>query len=143
MSKAIETVMNAIQFATSIRPKVGGFPVLAEVMRVAGIKQNLWYLPSCQSIYITKEGNVVSQGNPLVTGQVDIPEFNQEALIKAIRVDQAGESTFPEFLHASWEAGVVSYKVDLEQRIVTYYGVLGELYVEDYPVVEGIDYLAN
>lgn len=136
MSKAIDNLMNAIQSAMAIRPKVGGFPVLAEVMRQAGVKQTLWYLPSCQSIYITKDGNVVSQESPLVAGQVDIPEFNKAELIKAIRVDQAGESTFPEFLRASWEAGVVHYHVDLERRTVTYYGVLGESYVEDYPAVE-------
>ncbi|AWN72465.1 DUF1398 domain-containing protein [Legionella anisa] len=136
MSKAIDNLKNAIQSASAIRPKVGGFPVLAEVMRQAGVKQNLWYLPSCQSIYITKEGNVVSQESSLVTGHVDIPEFNKAALIKAIRSDQAGESTFPEFLRASWDAGVVHYHVDLEKRTVTYYGVLGESYVEDYPAVE-------
>ncbi|KTD44334.1 DUF1398 domain-containing protein [Legionella parisiensis] len=136
MSKAIDNLMNAIQSAIAIRPKIGGFPVLAEVMRKAGVKQNLWYLPSCQSIYITKDGNVVSQELPLVTGQVDIPDFNKAELIKALRIDQAGESTFPEFLRASWDAGVVHYHVDLERRTVTYYGVLGESYVEDYPAVE-------
>ncbi|KTD06044.1 hypothetical protein Lgra_2821 [Legionella gratiana] len=136
MSEAIDNFKSAIQFAMSIRPKVGGFPVLAEVMRMAGIKQNLWYLPSCQSIYITNKGNIVSQGTPLVTGELDIPEFNKEALIKAIRVDQAGESTFSEFLQASWKAGVFHYIVDLERRTVTYYSVLGEFYVEEYPAVD-------
>ena len=135
MSKAIDNLVNALQFATTIRPKAGGFPVLAEVMRAAGVKKNLWHLPSCQSIFITEEGNIVDQLSPLVTGRADIPEFNQEALIKAIRIDQAGDSSFPEFLQASWEAGVVSYTVDLEKRTVTYYGAVGESYVENYPAV--------
>lgn len=128
--------MEAQKFAMSVRPKVGGFPYLAEAMRQAGVTRNLWHLPSCQSVYLTKDGSVVSQGTPLVTGFVDIPKFDRDALIRALRVDQAGESTFPEFLRASWEAGVVSYDVDLEKRKVTYYGVLGESYVEDYPSVE-------
>jgi len=120
----------------SIRPKVGGFPYLAEALRRAGITQNIWNLPSCQSIYLTEYGPVVNQGMPLVKTTIDIPPFDREALIKALRIDQAGQSTFPEFLKASWEAGVVSYTVDFEKRVVVYYGVLGESYAENYPVVE-------
>lgn len=136
MSKAIENLLKAQEFAMSIRPKVGGFPYLAEALRKAGIIQNIWNLPSCQSIYLTEYGSVVSQGTPLVNTTMDIPLFNPEALIKALRVDQAGQSTFPEFLKASWEAGVVSYIVDFEKRVVTYYGVLGESYSENYPAIE-------
>ena len=75
------------------------------------------------------------QGAPLVSGAVDVPAFSEEALIKALRVDQAGESTFPEFLDATWRAGVVRYDVDLEGRTVTYQGCNGEEYIEAYPAV--------
>lgn len=50
MSKAVENLLKAQQFAMSIRPKVGSFPYLAEVLRKAGINRNIWNLPSCQSI---------------------------------------------------------------------------------------------
>jgi uncharacterized protein YbcV (DUF1398 family) len=136
MSKALENLLKAQQFAMSIRPKVGGFPYLAEALRKAGITQNIWNLPSCQSIYLTEYGSVVSQGTPLINTTVDIPPFDREALIKALRIDQTGQSSFPEFLKASWEAGVVSYIVDFEKREVIYYGVLGEFYAENYPAVE-------
>lgn len=136
MSKAVENLLKAQQFAMSIRPKVGGFPYLAEALRRAGITQNIWNLPSCQSIYLTKDGSVVSQGTPLINTTVDVPLFDREALINALRIDQAGQSTFPEFLKASWEAGVVSYTVEFEKRVVTYYGVLGKSYAENYPAVE-------
>lgn len=131
MSKAVENLLKAQQFAMSIRPKVGGFPYLAEALRKAGIAKNIWSLPSRQSIYLTEYGSVVSQGTPLVNTTVDVPLFNREALIKALRIDQAGQSTFPEFLKASWEAGVVSYVVDFGKRVVIYYGVLGESYSEN------------
>jgi len=62
----------------------------------------------------------------LVNGAVDLPAFNEQALVKALRVDQAGESTFPEFLDATWRAGVVRYDVDLEARTVAYQGCNGE-----------------
>lgn len=136
MSKAIENLIEAQKFAMSIRPKVGGFPYLAEALKRAGITRNLWSLPSCQSVYHTKYGAVVQQGTPLVSGTTDIAKFNKDALINALRMDQAGKCTFPEFLKNSWEAGVISYDVDFENRKVTYYGALGESYVEDYPAIE-------
>jgi uncharacterized protein YbcV (DUF1398 family) len=135
MSKAIETLEGAMKRAMAGRPKVGGFPYLAETLRRAGVSRNLWSLPSCQSIYLTKEGPVVSQGQALVSGMADVPAFNQDALIRALRTDQKGESTFPEFLTATWRAGVVRYDVDLDARTVAYYGCNGEEYVEAYPTV--------
>jgi uncharacterized protein YbcV (DUF1398 family) len=76
------------------------------------------------------------QGTPLATGTMDVPPFNRALLISALRADQAGESTFPEFLAASWRAGVVRYEVDFAARTVAYHGCHGEEYVEAYPVVE-------
>jgi uncharacterized protein YbcV (DUF1398 family) len=39
-SKAIENLQAAQKRAMAIRPKVGGFPVLAEVLRQAGVRRN-------------------------------------------------------------------------------------------------------
>src|SRR5271155_938465 len=128
MSKAIETLQAAQKRAMAGRPKVGGFPYLAETLRQAGVTRNQWFLPSCQSLFLTKEGPVVTQGAPLVSGIVDVPAFSREGLVKALRTDQAGESTFPEFLAASWRAGVVRYDVDFAARSVTYFGCNGEQY---------------
>lgn len=136
MSKAIEKLQAAQQRALAIRPKVGGFPYLAETLRRAGVIRNVWFLPACESLYLTAAGPVVMQGTPLLTGAADVPHFDQKALIAALRTDQAGESNFPEFLDASWRAGVVRYEVDLGQRTVTYYGCNGESYAEHYPFVE-------
>jgi uncharacterized protein YbcV (DUF1398 family) len=135
VSKAIEVLEAAMKRAMASRPKVGGFPYLAETLRQAGVTRNLWSLPSCQSLYLTKEGPVVSQGQPLVSGMSDVPKFNEEALIRALRTDQRGESTFPEFLAATWRAGVVRYDVDFNARTVAYYGCNDEQYVEAYPAV--------
>ncbi|HEX4074477.1 MAG TPA: DUF1398 family protein [Candidatus Acidoferrales bacterium] len=118
------------------RPKVGGFPYLAETLRRAGVKRNLWYLPACQSVYLTEAGPVAVVGTPLAPGMVDVPPFDREALIAALRTDQAGRSTFPEFLMATWRAGIVRYDVDFTARTCTYYGANGEEYVESYPAVD-------
>jgi len=136
MSKSIENLKSAQQRAMAGRPKVAGFPYLAETLRRAGVTRNLWSLPACQSLYLTEEGPVMMQGTPLVVGMVDVPRFDRDALIVALRADQAGESTFPEFLMAAWKAGVVSYDVDFVARNVTYYGASGESYVESYPAAK-------
>ena len=136
MSNAIENLQSAQKRAIDGRPKVGGFPYLAETLRRAGVTRNLWYLPACQSLYLTVNGPVVTLGTPLSSGTVDVPAFNREALIAALRTDQSGKSTFPEFLAASWCAGVVRYDVDLIARKVAYYGCNGKEYIEDYPAVE-------
>ena len=136
MPTAIENLQAALQRAMAIRPKVGGFPYLAETLRRAGVTRNFWYLPACQSHYLTGLGPVISLGTPLVTGTVNVPKFDRDALIAALRTDQAGNSTFPEFLSASWRAGVVSYDVDFTARTCTYYGAHGEHYVESYPPVD-------
>ncbi|MEH1924577.1 hypothetical protein [Nostoc sp.] len=118
MSNAIENLQSAQQRAIASRPKVGGFPYLAETLRSVGVTRNLWSLPSCQSLYLTEKGPVVMQGTPLITGMADVPPFDRDALITALRTDQAGESTFPELLMAAFQAGVVSYDVDLIARTV-------------------------
>ena len=136
MSKAIDNLDEALKRAMATRPKIGGFPHLAESLRRAGVTRNIWFLPACESLYLTQHGPVVSQGQPLVSGMMDVPLFNREALIAALRIDQAGNSTFPEFLAASWRAGVVRYEVDFAARTVGYYGCDGEVYVEAYPAVD-------
>jgi uncharacterized protein YbcV (DUF1398 family) len=136
LSKAIENLQAAMQRAAAIRPKVGGFPYLAETLRRAGAIRNLWFLPASQSIFLTQDGPVVFQGTPLLLGPADIPPFDREALITALRTDQAGQGTFPEFLEASWRAGVVRYDVDFAARTVAYYGCNSEEYIEAYPAVE-------
>jgi uncharacterized protein YbcV (DUF1398 family) len=101
VSKAIDNLLEAQKRAMAGRPKIGGFPYLAETLRRAGIRRNMWFLPACESLYLTNEGPVVTLGTPLVSGTVDVPSFDRAALIQALRTDQAGESTFPEFLTAS------------------------------------------
>jgi uncharacterized protein YbcV (DUF1398 family) len=107
MSDAIDNLQAAQQRAMAGRPKVGGFPYLAATLRRAGVTRNLWFLPACESLYLTERGAVVTHGAPMVSGMVDVPNFDRDALVAALRTDQAGQSTLPEFLAACWRAGVV------------------------------------
>ena len=134
--EAVRNLEAAMARAMTRRPKVGGFPYLAETLRQAGITRNTWYLPSGESHYETRLGHVTSPPMPLAVAMDSVPAFDEAALIRALRTDQAGESTFPEFLLASWYAGVVRYEVDFLERQVAYYGSQGESYLEAYPGVE-------
>lgn len=70
-----------------------------------------------------------------MTGFVAAPPFDRASLIAALRADQAGETTFPEFVRGCWDAGVVWYDVDTAARTCTYYGAHDESHTEDYPPV--------
>jgi uncharacterized protein YbcV (DUF1398 family) len=107
--------------------------VLAKVLHQAGVHRNEWFLPAAQSLYVTDLGAVVQQGTPIATGSLDVPPFDRDALIRTLRADQAGMSTFAEFLGAAWRAGVIRYVADFDAREVTYHGWTGENYVEAYP----------
>lgn len=140
MSNAQDRLHTAMKYALEHRPTVGGFPFLAECLRQAGVEKNVWTLPAAQSLYVMKDGMVVQMGAPLVSGMTEVPAFSESALVAALCADQAGQSTFPEFLRAAWLAGVVGYEVDFVARRVSYFGARRETYHESYPavVMEGV-----
>ncbi|WP_081166765.1 DUF1398 family protein [Lactococcus garvieae] len=131
-----QNIHKAMLRANQVRPLDNGFPYLAECLRQEGIIKNIWHLPSCDSFYFSESESLVNPGNPLIGRVGPCPSFNQPALVQALRSDQAGKITFPEFLLQAWKAGVIRYEVDFIQRHVTYYGAFGETYKEDYPPIE-------
>jgi uncharacterized protein YbcV (DUF1398 family) len=133
MSAALLNLQAAQRDAMDNRPERHGFSYLAETLRRAGVRTNTWWLPSMQSLYLTDLGPVVVQGEPLIDGMSDVAPFDRDALIDALRADQAGETTFSEFAAAAWRAGVLHYVVDLDSRTCSYFGVNDESYVERYP----------
>ena len=135
MSAAQLNLQAAQREATTNRPERQGFPYLAETLRRAGVRTNTWWLPSMQSLYLTDLGPVLVQGEPLIAGMSDVAPFDRDALIDALRADQAGQTTFPEFAASAWRAGVLHYVVDLDRRTCSYFGLNDESYVERYPAV--------
>lgn len=136
MSTAKDRIEKAYKWAVVNRPKVNGYPYLAEALRQAGVLRYVYQLPSNQVIYFTKSGNVVSPSEGSTSGLSDVPKFDKDAFIKVLRVSQLGESSFPDFLRDAWKTGVTYYEADLIARTVTYYGAEGESYVEEFPMVE-------
>ncbi|MFJ9594561.1 DUF1398 family protein [Streptomyces virginiae] len=132
---AIGRLKAAMERGAAARPRVGGFPYLAESLRRAGVAHCRMAVPSNAFLYLTDHGHVVVQGEPLVTGFAAAPPFDRDGLVAALRADQAGETAFPEFVRGCWSAGVVWYDVDTAARTCTYFGAGGESYTEDYPAV--------
>ena len=136
MNKAIDNLTEAQKFAMSIRPKVGGFPYLAQGLRAAGVTRNSWCLRLVNLYLSLNLALSCNQASSLISGACEVARFKRDSLFHALRTDQAGKSSFPEFLKSSREAGVVNNDVDLENRKVTCHGVHGESDVEAYPAVE-------
>ena len=136
MTSIIDTITAAAARGAALRPRVGGFPYLAESLRQAGVTAYFFDVPSTSIVYATETGDVLQPGELLHSAKTLVPPFDEAALVAALRTDQAGLSTFPEFVEASFRAGVVRYEVDTAARTCTYYGVHGERYVEQYPEVE-------
>lgn len=136
MSRAIDDLQAARQRAASIRPKVGGFPYVAETLRRAGVTRYRHTVPAATSLFLTDAGPIVTQADPMLDGIAEVAPWNQDALIAALRADQAGQSDYDEFTRACWKAGVVCYEVDLLARTCSYFGATGERYVETYDEVE-------
>lgn len=136
MSSAIEKLQAAHERAAELRPRTHGFPLVAEVLRQAGVNRYHHSIPSGTTLYLTDAGAVVVQADPVVSGMTDVAPWNRDALITAIRIDQAGDTSYAQFTRSCWEAGVVNYDVDLSGRTCTYAGAAGERYVEPCPHVE-------
>jgi uncharacterized protein YbcV (DUF1398 family) len=67
----IRTIAQAQNHAQQFRPKVGGFPYLAEALRQAGVVRYVFEVPSMSVLYVTKRGSVVqpSSGRPRSSGR--------------------------------------------------------------------------
>ncbi|MFE9476330.1 DUF1398 family protein [Streptomyces griseofuscus] len=128
---AISRLQAPMERGAAARPKAGGFPYLAESLRQAGVTHCRMAVPANAFLYLTEHGDVVVQGEPLVTGFALAPRFDEAAL----RADQASETTFPAFVRACWDAGIAWYDVDTAARTCTYYGSDGNSYTEIYPFV--------
>lgn len=119
----------------------GGFPVLAESLRSAGVCFVHCNVASMTTLYRTHQGAVIDQQVPILSGLERVVDFECAEVIAAIRRDQQGASTYPEFMVEIWRAGVISYDIDLVARTCTYRGLdpAVDVHVEEYPAVELID----
>jgi uncharacterized protein YbcV (DUF1398 family) len=134
----IETVQQAQRRGAAARPQVNGFPHYAEALRAAGIIAVETSIATGGSVYHLGDGAVAETFDAIAVPMSAVPDWNELALIAAIRADQGGLTAFPEFLHDAWEAGVIHFRVDLANRTCTYFGTAGNCYIEAYPAVAAL-----
>ncbi|MBY4850249.1 DUF1398 domain-containing protein [Serratia marcescens] len=100
----------------------GGFPFFSDVLFRAGVLSNVWSLPACQSLYVTRQGIVKIPGASLMVPQ-ELPQLDDKKLYQAIcRAREEYDKHFRSFLFELCAAGVVNYTVDCVARTVTFYG---------------------
>ncbi|HEJ0404577.1 DUF1398 family protein [Serratia marcescens] len=100
----------------------GGFPYFCDVLFRAGVINVTWFLPTCQSLYITKKNRVRLSGISLSTTATP-SRLDNKRLYEVINHERnEGSHVFRAFLSGLWSAGVVRYTVDCIARTVTYYG---------------------
>ena len=132
----VETITAAQARGTATRPEVGGFPYLAESLRLAGVTRIDVNVPSWTTVLTTAEGSVVQQGTPMTDAPTEVPPFDLDAFVTHLRAEQEGRISYPEWMDATWRSGVVWYEVDLAARTCTYRSPAGESYVEHYASVD-------
>lgn len=105
-----------------IQLRDGGFPYFCDVLFRAGVLNVTWFLPTCQSLYITKMNRVRLSGVSLFTAATQ-PKFDDKHLYEVINHERNEDGhAFRSLLLGLWSAGVVRYTVDCIARTVTYYG---------------------
>lgn len=131
---AYELVAAAQARGFAARPKIEGFPYLAEALREAGVLRLEFFVPTATSLFTTTAGFAVIPASPVVTEPSDVPAWDESALLAAIEADKQG-GEFPAFVAACWQAGVIRWIVDTSARTCTYYSAAEDEYAEHYRAV--------
>ncbi|HEJ7277306.1 TPA: hypothetical protein SMF98_003976 [Serratia marcescens] len=120
-SKAVMQSQLVSTVGMQMQLRDGGFPYFCDVLFRAGVLNVTWFLPRCQSLYITKKNRIRLSGMSLSTTATP-PRFDDKRLYEVIHHERnEGGHAFRAFLLGLWSAGVVRYTVDCIARTVTYY----------------------
>jgi uncharacterized protein YbcV (DUF1398 family) len=109
------------------------YPRFFEALKEAGV---LYYVRDVPRHVITYVGAAEQHQALPPVGFRDLKtadRFDAQALKKALARIHRRETTYPQFLAEIAAAGVLSYRVDMAKRTVTYMGGQGETFVERVP----------
>jgi uncharacterized protein YbcV (DUF1398 family) len=111
------------------------YPVLARMLREAGIRRYEVDVPSHTAVYQGVGEPLTIKGPEIATPGAAAAPFHREGLREVILANQRKEIDYDKFLERIWRSGVTRYDVDLEARTITYRGQGGEAYEERIPDV--------
>jgi len=110
------------------------YPALAAKLLAAGVLS--YTVDTSTSLIIYRlNGGLIHLGGHAGEPLDIAPNFDEALTIKAIRENQQGKTTYPEFMRSIADAGVRFYEASLktEKPKVTYIGI-GGFYEEDIPM---------
>lgn len=125
------TLLNKIEEAYS---SFTTYPQLAQRLIAAGVHSYTVDVATAIIVYRTASGeNAIHQNTnkPRIVAET----FNKEQVIQVIRINQAGNSTYAEFMEGIANAGVRFYEAMFfgDNKRVTYIGI-GDSYEEKIPI---------
>ncbi len=108
------------------------FPQVVQALLEAGVESYLVDFAAAQKTHYLADGTTVTMPMILEPGPI-APEFDDGALVAAIRGAQADTVRYPDFVKRSTAAGVIGYWAFLSGRKVIYFGRKGEQHIEEFP----------
>jgi uncharacterized protein YbcV (DUF1398 family) len=108
------------------------FPQVVQGLLDVGVESYLVDFAAKQKTHYLADGSTHTVRMILDPGPI-AAEFNDAALVAAIRGAQADTVRYPEFVQRSAAAGVIGYWAFLTGKRVSYFGRKGEQHVEEFP----------
>ncbi len=108
------------------------FPQVVQRLLVAGVESYLVDFAAAQKTHYLADGTTLTVPMILEPGPI-AEEFDEAALVAAIRDAQADTVRYPEFVKRSTAAGVIGYWAFLTGRRVIYFGRKGQQHIEEFP----------
>ncbi|HEX4038117.1 MAG TPA: DUF1398 family protein [Acidobacteriaceae bacterium] len=108
------------------------FPQVVQKLLAIGVESYFVDFAAGQKTHHLVDGTVAVVPMILDAGSIAV-EFDQAALVAAIRGAQAGTVRYPEFVKRATDAGVIGYWAFLTGKRVIYFGRKGEQHVEEFP----------
>lgn len=108
------------------------FPQVVATLVAAGCEGYYKDLARHEVTYYLTDGSTHTERLSLPS--VSIPEdFEEAAVIAALRAAQRDEIRYPEFIVRAIKAGTAAYRVYINGRRAVYLGRKGDVYVEHFP----------
>ena len=111
------------------------FPEVVGILTSAGVESYFADLVRGEDRFYTPTGETHVEKMNLPSVKI-ADNFSQSGIVAAIRVAQADEIRYPEFLRRAMSAGIAAYWAFLAGRKVIYFGRKGEFHVEEFPRVQ-------
>jgi uncharacterized protein YbcV (DUF1398 family) len=96
------------------------YPQVFDALKVSGVRYYITDVVRYEIEYFGDEESAVEEGPEGF--RAEIGPYNEAKVIEAIRRTQRKETDYPTFLKEIAAAGITNYRVDMQDRTVSYFG---------------------